>query len=678
MQRIALFEISTPELPGSCFRELKFPEMLIVMLVILILSAWYFFAEWKNKELKIHYPLLILLSILFFISMGLILSFPSKFDFDVPVYTSIVHEGGVDFVVDYYKHASIRISTEQRLLYILVSFATLYMTYILLWIMPRKMRSERSFNIIMYVVLLFVAISFVYSYVTEFGLYQSFFSNPTEFLNDETMEIHGFFDNKNSFGMLATFGCFASLYLLHSTRKWWFIPISIFIGLHTILFISKTNALVCISILLIYLIYLLVINFKKYFVASIIVSSIFGTIIIAFATLSIIHQVNNDFLIPFFDFRDAFVDRFIINAFQNSDGFTGRVVYYEISHKLLNNGFWIIGMGYGLFNEVFLGMDNISHVSSLFDWNQNSFYFAKTQGSTHNSFYQIVGSGGYIALVVCTLVIIYTLYAMVMIFKKHHGLVVYCFLVLAGAIVHGIAESPTLIFVGPTYVDSLLLTIMAIIPVLSVYYHEKHPSSNAKYLAKVEQNRPELANTDQSALIAKSVYFFVTPLLAIVSSIGTTLWDPTLPGNRALLVVLIVLAAIFVVVPPVIQLIFDRKTKMIDFLLDVTAPYLIVLLIEFIIVYISKLIFGYFTTTMGTLFLWLIVVSYCAVFAIVPYMHKKAGIISYLLDWVCYLVYQHQKKYIKASNEEDSPTLQEKLFAYITPRRFKHNETRDN
>ena len=475
----------------------------------------------------------------------------------------------------------------------------------------------------------------------------------------------------------------ACLYLHHTSKKWWWIPLSFIFVIESILISSKTNVLVCAIVEVIYLIAIFVMQFKKRLKFSIIVVSTIGVLILAFVGLSIIHAINNDFMSTGFSYVDKLYNFFVGNALQNANSFTGRNRQHEKVVILLNYGYWGIGLGYGLFSYVFQGMENIGNVPNMFVWDKTTIYTYRTgtavlTDTPHSSYFQMLGTGGIPTLVVYGIFICYLIFAMVRVFKKHKLTVIMCAAFLVGALLHGLTESPTLIFPGPVYVDSLLLTSFIVLPILSLYYHDKHPSERKKFLADYEQKDTKMVNYKEPFLVSKSIYFFITPVVFLVCGVCPVFWNPFLPENRILLIGMIASLAIFVIAPFVTYIIFGRKEKFTKFLLDVVAPYYVTAIVYVGFAWLYRLAFGRYSMTLSLLMGLFLFTSYWVLFSTSKYMFAKAGIITWLMDSFCNVVYKHQKKYIEIEDGEDSMTLEEKVFSLIFPKRIERNETRDN
>ena len=685
IQRIATFEASTAPLSYAAFREERYPEYIIAFATLIAVSFWYFFTQYKSKAFKPHYPLIGLLTILGIISIVMIFIFPSRFVTDVPVYTYFNNEEGLRITVfDYYKtDCLIVVGIEQRIFYVLLTITALYAFYLTLWVLPRKIRYLRQLNVIMYILIAFAIVAIIFSYATEFNKYVSFFEILKSGDAPMTFEmIESFVSNRNSFGVVLMFASFSCLYLHHLNNRWWFLPMAFVFNLQILLIGSKTNMLICSLVFLVYFIAWLVFRFKKHLLSSLIIIGSITLVLGTLGILTLVHHFNNGFMDEFFISGEKLFRYYVIRAFSGSS-YTGRNANYDKVVILLNSGnYWALGMGYGLFNYLFNGMENVSAVDNLFYWDKDiitKLYSEQiiASDSPHSSFYQLIGTGGIVTLVLYVLVILYLIFAMVRVFKKHKMTVILCASFLLSSIMHSFTEAPTLFFLSPVYIDSFLFTLFVAIPILSLYYHSKHPSENREFLANYEQKDAKLTSFDKSCLVSKSLYFFLTPVVVIMCAVAPLVWKLG-SEHLALTIVVNSLAAIYIFLPIVFQLIFDRKTKFIDFLKNVLIPYFAEAIVFMGFVRLYALAFGGFTLTMSCLFMFVALLGHIALFSRSKYFFEKAGIITLLLDKVCNIVHEYEVKYIEVLDEKESLTLQEKFFSLFIPRRFKNHETTNN
>ena len=669
IQRICAFDISNELAFNASFREMYYPEYIIAFACLVGLSVWYIYVEKKKGDLKLHIPLIILLGVLAIASIVMIFVIPSAFEVDVPVYNRYIVDDQPVSELDYIKHAIIYISLEQKILYVIVTIASLYLVYLLIWVMPRKIRYLRGLNPIMYLILIFGLVSVIISLATEMDSYKEFFEMLPQPDKPLPGSIDSFLGNRNSFGMLMVFCIFASLYLHHTNSKWWFLLFPIPCVFFCLVCGSKTNFLIAVVVLLIYYVVWIVLRFRKRLVSSIILLSILTVIIGTAVALAIVHSNNEEFLVDAFNSFDKLWNYFI-RAFDDAPYFSGREHLYNRATALFNMGFWGVGLGYGMFNYVFNGIENIAVNQSLYSWDQSSVTTLTDKNiilsdSPHSSFYQIVGTGGILTIVVYVVFIAYLIFAIVRIFKKHIRTALLCSSFLIGLVMHSFTEAPSIFFMGPVYIDGLIFTIFVAVPVLSLYHHDYHPSENKKFLADYGQIEENMASYDKSHLAAKSVYFFMTPVMITLCVIAPLLWPATRVENMWLIFTMFGLIFTYIALPFIVHFVFDSKSSTASLFVNVTLPYLAILVVfgGFIIGY--RFITGMFTLTMGNIFMIVSIVAYFALFRLNSFFFRRAGVITPIMDGVAKLTHKHQQAFIKISRRKDRPTLQEKVFAKL-------------
>jgi len=683
-QRIALFEPSNPALTFPQFRELLLPEYIVVFAVLIGLSVWYALVEWKKGDFKIHIPLIISLSVLFIISIVNIFVVPAKVEYIVPIYKTTGDGYGniIDTVIVGYKNIVINTNLEQRFLYVFASLATLYLAYLLLFTLPRKIRYVKQIDWIMFLIIGVGAVAIIYSIVFEFEDYQQFFATLTLPVNALPSRISSFLGHKNGYGFAVTLAAFACLYLHHTSHKWWYLVMAFVFAIQNFFTTSKTCMLISLIILPIYYIVIFVLQFKKNIKRSIIIFSSLMAIIIAFATLFIIHAVNNEFWPEFFNMTNKINETYFVKGFDYFNHLSGRQRDYQLAEGLID-GHLAIGLGFGIFNAFMMGCEMLCSPSQLTAWSARTITHMDVTSpiqltdSPHSFYYQLLGTGGIVLLVVYAILVCYVILAAVKTFKKHKLTVFLSLLFLAATFLHGMSEATALFFVGPHPIGSLLLTIMSAVIILSLYHHDYHPSENRQYVENISQKPVEFTKLEPS-IITKSLYFFLTLPTVIICVIGPLLYGVNLTDKLWLFITMIVVGSCYLILPITAHFIFDRKSSFRDFFKNTIFPYLVMLVTLGVIVYGYYLIVGSFTFTLAGILLITVCLFYFGVFSSIVYFKSQAGIISYLLDIAYSIFSKHNQKYIELSNEQDKPTLQEKIFSYLNFKRFKKYETGNN
>lgn len=683
IQRIAIFEPWNDVVTFASFREQYFYESLVGLVSLIGLSVWYAIIEWKKGDFKIHLPLIILFSILFIISVVNIFVLPAKVEYSLPIYKTIGDGYGNVISIELlgYKNIVVNTNLEQRFLYVFSTFATLYLAYLMLFTLPRKIRYIKQIDWIMWLTIIFGLVAVIYSYVFEIPHYQHFFSTIMTPQAALPSRISSFLGHKNGYGLTVTLAAFACLYLHHTERKWWFIVASFFFAVQNFFTTSKTCMLICLVVLPIYYIVVFVLQFKKHWKRSIIILSSIFAVIAAFASMFIVRAINNEFFPEFFNMTGKVFDTYFVKGFDYFDHLSGRYKDYEMAQGIIK-GHLGIGVGFGLFNALMFACEVLNSPTQLTAWNARTINHmditnVQLTDSPHSFYYQLLGTGGIVMLVVYALILCYVIFAAIRVFKKHKLTVLLCLLILGATILHGMSEATALFFFGPYPIGPLLLTLMSAVIVLSLYHHDCHPSENRKY-AKIYLQKPVEIKKLEPSVITQSLYFFLTPTTVILCVIAPCLLGVNLGPQLWLFITMLVIGGSFVILPIVAHFIFDRKTPFGTFFKQTVFPYL-VLLVTFSVMNVGYyFILGSFTWTVATLLAILTCIFHFFVFLVIDYFRPQAGIISFVIDVINYIVTKRQKKYIVVSNEEDKKTLQELVFSKLNFKRNKQNETGNN
>ena len=683
VQRIAIFEPWNDVVTFANFREQYFYESLVGLILLIGLSVCYALIEWKKGDFKIHLPLIILFSILFVISVVNIFVLPAKVEYSLPIY-KITGEGYGNIIsIDLIGHTGVVINTnlEQRFLYVISTFAVLYLAYLMLFTLPRKIRYVKQIDWIMWLIIAFGLVAVIFSYIFEAQHYQHFFSTimtPTAALPSR---ISSFLGHKNGYGLTVTLAAFACLYLHHTERKWWFIVGSFFFAVQNFFTTSKTCMIICLIVLPIYYLVVFILQFKKHLKRSIIILSSIFAIIVAFASMFVVRAINNEFFPEFFNMTNKVFDTYLVKGFDYFDHLSGRYKDYEMAQGIIS-GHLGLGVGFGLFNALMFACEVLNSSTKLTAWNASTINHmdvtnVQLTDSPHSFYYQLLGTGGIVLLVVYVLIVCYVIFAAIRTFKKHKLTMLLCLLFMVATILHGMSEATAFFFFGPYPIGPLLLTLMSAVIILSLYHHDYHPSENRKYVEIYLQKPAEIRKL-QPSVIAQSLYFFLTPLTITYCVIAPCLFGVNLGSELWLFITMLAFGGSYLILPIGAHFIFDRKTPFGTFFKQTVFPYL-VLLVTFAVMNVGYyFILGSFTWTVSALLVLLTAFFQFFIFLAIDYFRPQAGIISFVIDVINYVVTKRQKKYIVVSNEEDKKTLQELVFSKSNFKRNKQNETGNN
>lgn len=266
---------------------------------------------------------------------------------------------------------------------------------------------------------------------------------------------------------------------------------------------------------------------------------------------------------------------------------------------------------------------------------------------------------------------IYVLYAAVKVFKKHKLEVIFCLSVIVSAIIHGLMESPTMMFMSTPFIESILFTLLGIVPILSFYYHDNHLSIDNDILQSIEKEKDLKKEYRNEFLLSKAYLFLALPFIA--ASFTSLLMFANASDAfdvKYVYIIEIVLCSLLVLIPVVEKLIF-RNNDIKLFLKEACLPALMLLLVYmgFNYMYIS------ISQTIS-----LPLVTYVAIFVAtihvllyfnVDLFSSQLGIFNLLINKGQSFAYSRIEKNIDLDNKKDGLTLLEKSDSFIKTKIFK-------
>ncbi len=155
---------------------------------------------------------------------------------------------------------------------------------------------RRSLYALFSLVVLTALVCCIYSDIKEFNAIISAFTAKGE--DAHYYQIHSFFDNKNSYGLVLFVALVANTYLLVRTKKYWLFAPLAFIFLNLIISRSKTALVVVVLISLAVALYYFIKTFKEHKMRNIIIASSIAVVIALFFIViyvPIIYQSNSFF-----------------------------------------------------------------------------------------------------------------------------------------------------------------------------------------------------------------------------------------------------------------------------------------------------------------------------------------------------------------------------------------------
>ncbi len=635
IQHIVVIDLDDP------FRYFDLTETIVLFFLLMAVGAWYFIYEYKQRKLKLNFPLACILIAFFVTFVVITILFPEE------IYIPVTYQTGE------YEELSVSINADQKILFIFVDFAALFFIYIFLAVIPLRVHCTKQLNFVFYAFVILGIISVVYSLITEQEAYSTMFDS----FEHLTLSTQSFTNNPNNFAMILMFGVIAALFLHHTTHGlWWFIPVVVFVAL-IIPTNCRTNLVSTGIIIFGYLVIRLVLGYKKhpYLNSLLLFSYIF---IIGIFVLGYYFYMESGYVYNVKIFGKI---HFMIEYLKMKD-FNSRQILWDKVTAVLNEGYWVTGLGFGLFSGVIIQCFNNNPVAEM------------VTDSPHNGYYQTMGCGGYLLLAFLTIALLYLVWMMIRIFRRHKSLVLFTVFILAGFGFHLLTEAATPLIASTPIADCLAMTIFTFVPVYATYYNECHTSIN--------QVMVEEAKTSYEKKIAFRKPFAIGQGMSLLGVLAFGVVASILPNfnyDTLWIIVAGALLAVALLLPLGIEALVQRKQfNIVNYLKEVFIPYIILAVCYggFVIglqVAVNASYLIRVSVMVATPFI------YIGLFATIPYFARRTGFVVSIIDVITRTMERHLAKKMILSNKEDRPTLYEKWTKYITPLPFRNNyETRNN
>ena len=631
IQHIVAIDLDDP------FRYLNVSEYILIFFILSLVGAWYFIYEYKQRKLKLNFPLAILLFGFFIVFAVVTFMYPEDSIAELPTFIE------VPSVI------SIHVSLENRFLFVLINFFALLFIYIFLAVIPLKVHSTRHLNFVFYLMIILAIVAFVYSLFVELDAYLTFFDAKDAF---EHKSCESFTNNSNSYAMILLFGFLASLFLHHTTNKFWWYIFAFFFFFATFPTFCRTNLAICTFVLVGYLIVRMIVTYKKhpYINSVLLFFSLFfvGVIAVSYYFFVVNGSVYNAKLM---NIISHFIAYFYWRGGESRSIFIQRVAY------LLNQGYWVTGVGFGLFSFISL------------QYNQTLGEEIAHTDSTHNGYFYMLGSGGWLLTGLLVIALLYLLWMMIRIYRRHKTLVFLTIFILIGFAFHMLTEATVPLIPSTAIGDCLAMTIFAFVPVYATYYHECHTNINKEIVREASELSKENIKFKAPFGVGQTISIFGVLSFGITASLLAfyefdLLW--IIIASSTLL--------ISIVIPLLIELLIQKKKfNIANYSKAVLIPYSILA-----VIYGGLAIGLHFVPGITYLYSISIIVGfpfiYLGVFCVIPYYNRRTGVLTPTIDFVTLIIEKRFAKKLRISDKSDRPTLYEKATRFITPKPFRNEE----
>ena len=386
--------------------DVAFPIWAIILCFVLSIGGWgvYLYLEFKAGHRPKDYVTWTFASLLVIGVIAIVIQ-PSLFSENVIV--RVVNEGNISLGKEVGEIVNVNfvISPTHYVFFVFDLILILLFVYIGLFIFPKRFTSLSFVKYLGYGVLGLMAALTIYSYIFEFKNYIGFFKclvgKGEPGVSIYAYAVKSFILHRNAYGMAMMLGiifCFINHSIEH---KWWYYLIAGFLFVNMLFSLCKTGILISVILVLIYVIYRLIVTFKEHKKRNKIILITGGSILgVTILVVGVSYLTKGKFLAPIYS---------LISSLGGSSTLSSRTFIWDNVYQLLRNGWWLIGRGFGLLNEMLLPMNTV---------NGDAVFPA------HSAFLTLLGEGGIIYLLGYLVLMGYTVYVIINCFKYKRDLTV--------------------------------------------------------------------------------------------------------------------------------------------------------------------------------------------------------------------------------------------------------------
>lgn len=273
---------------------------------------------------------------------------------------------------------SYTISPSHRLFF---AFATLLIHsiyFVLLTLLPKRMKDFNFFIFSGICVLAFVLVITGYSYIGEAHKYPVIFNdlitgNFNAISDDGVISL---LTHRVPYGVCLFLG-FLYAFLLHAlTKKWyWFIPAA-YCYINMFFTWTKTALALGALFIAVYVVLMLIKTFKDHKKRNTIISIVLGSIVGVAALAALISVITQGKFLP--------IVYKVFDSMLNKRTITSRTYIWGNINTLLSNGWWLIGRGFGTYNSMLFPMNILN---------------GDVVCPSHSTYYAVLGQGGIFTLI---------------------------------------------------------------------------------------------------------------------------------------------------------------------------------------------------------------------------------------------------------------------------------------
>lgn len=390
--------------------EVALPMWAAILCFVAMLGCWgyYLYEEvWKKREQfnKLNSIVICTLVTLVLINIIAIFVQPSlhvenvivRMDYEVK---------GIEYTVGQILPIALNISNFHKVFFSFEIIAVALLIYIGIFVLPKRFTSVSFIKYLGYAFFIFAGVLILYGYIAEFNKYVGFFKYVLNISRPEGSVIYdftvqSFILHRNAYGMMMMVAVTFALICHEFRKKWYFYLLAGFFYINMIFSLCKTGLLISAISIFIYVIYRLVATYKDHKKRNkIALISIFSVVVVALLLFGTAYITKGKVFGKLYSLVDS-----LIGGGKTLDT---RSYIWDNSYQLMQNGWWVIGRGFGTFNTMLMPMNGASHNDWVFP--------------SHSSYIGLLAEGGILFLVAYLALLAYSGYVIFKSFKNKPGL----------------------------------------------------------------------------------------------------------------------------------------------------------------------------------------------------------------------------------------------------------------
>ena len=330
---------------------------------------------------------------------------------------------------------SLQISGVHKMFFAMATFIIVEIFYIAYFVLPKRFKGYNFLILAGVVTFAFLSVLILYSYITEYDHYIPFLK---ALFGDGTIEdiykysVCSFIVHRVPYGACMMLGFVFAIVIHTITKKWYCYLVMAFFYINMIFSYCKTALIISALMAVVYVFYRLIYTYKENKKRNKILLISFISVGVLLVLLAGISYVT----------KGAVLSQIykVITSITGTNTIDTRSYIWDNAFQLFRNGWWIIGRGFGTYNEALYLMNIVN---------------GDPVAPSHSTYNALLGEGGIVYLLGFLVLIGTTVYMVIKCYKKDPSRTFGFALCVGGYLLYSITECILhllLVFIFPIFV----------------------------------------------------------------------------------------------------------------------------------------------------------------------------------------------------------------------------------